>query len=97
MSFIPSAQQQAFFTWIKDDTGSDGVFDMTGMTLSETRKGGWSEIGVYIGEASFRSLLAVITHPCSGADWFVYWANNRPRSRYKSRKAALEAVGYVSA
>lgn len=60
------------------------------LRLAETRKeGGWAEIGAYAADGSLR---AVVTHPMTGADWFVYWSGSQPRSRFKTRKAALEAV-----
>jgi hypothetical protein len=37
-------------------------------------------------------LVAVITRPCAGADWFLYRFGRYGKERFKTRKAALAAV-----
>lgn len=60
--------------------------------LTETRaKGGWCEIGVRHGDQS-GELMAVITHPCAGAKWFVHFTGWRPKESYKSKEKAIAAA-----
>lgn len=57
--------------------------------LTETRaKGGWCEIGVY----RSGDLMAVITHPCAGAKWFVHFTGWRPKESFKNKEKAVESA-----
>jgi hypothetical protein len=47
------------------------------------------EIGV---RGADGALVAVITRPCAGADWFLYRFGQYGRERFKTRKAAIEAA-----
>jgi hypothetical protein len=59
-------------------------------TTRETRgPDGWREIGV---NNSTGELVAVVTRPMSGADWFVVWLGRHGKGRFKTRKAALAAA-----
>jgi hypothetical protein len=50
--------------------------------------GGWAELAVFHnGE-----LVGVITHPHTGAPWFYHPMQFRPTVRFRTRKAALQAV-----
>lgn len=53
---------------------------------------GWCEIAV----RSAGELVAVITHPCAGAKWFIHRAITARRESFRSRKAALASLGVVS-
>jgi hypothetical protein len=65
------------------------------MRLLETRLGGGAvEIGVRTAEGE---LVAVVTHPCRGAPWFLHRAGRShcQRERFPTRRAALAAAGVV--
>jgi len=60
------------------------------MIIAETKApGGWREIAI---RAQDRSLIAVITHPCAGAKWFLHRADSRISLRFATKKAALAAA-----
>lgn len=62
-------------------------------TAKEEKLGGGAvEIGIRSADGA---LVAVITHPCAGADWFAHYASHYGRKRYRTRKAALAAFGLV--
>lgn len=52
--------------------------------------GGASEVAVY---GIWNELIAVITHPCRGAKWFLHRAGSHVREKFPTLKAALAAVG----
>ncbi len=56
----------------------------------QTGADSWSETAVRIDGR----LVGIVSHPCSGADWFVHRAGPGwpPRERYKTRKAALASL-----
>jgi hypothetical protein len=57
--------------------------------LTETRgEGGWCEIGVRRAD----QLIAVVTHPCAGAKWFVHFSGWRRKEAYKSKEKAIAAA-----
>lgn len=63
----------------------------------DKRDGGWSEIGIYIRRPnstwSSKVVVAVITHPCAKAKWFVYDRDNAReafRTRHEAVKHALQ-------
>ena len=56
------------------------------------RPRGWAEIPVKKDGA----LVAVITRPCAGADWFVHFAGWKKRERFRTRKAALARAEAVA-
>ena len=60
----------------------------TFLEFREDKLGGGA---VEIGVRQNGELLAVITHPCRGADWFFHPAGFTPRQRFKTKKAAWEA------
>jgi hypothetical protein len=62
------------------------------MRLLETRLGGGAvEIGVRTAEGE---LVAVVTHPCRGAPWFLHRAGRShcQRERFRTRRDALAAA-----
>lgn len=64
---------------------------MSAVTAMENKLGGAAvEIAI---KADDGRLIAVISHPCAGADWFTYHAYRHGRDRHKTRKAALAAWG----
>jgi hypothetical protein len=60
---------------------------------SESRSdGGWCEIGV---RDIAGTLVAVVTHPCTGAAWFVHMAGKPyplKKRKFSSRRKALAEV-----
>jgi hypothetical protein len=60
------------------------------MRITETKGAeGWREIGIYGDNAK---LVAVISRPVTGADWFLHWADSFAKDRFKTKKAAIEAA-----
>lgn len=62
------------------------------ITTTQTNLGdGASEIGC---RNAAGELIAVITHPCEGAKWFVHRMgdHSHPREKYATRKAAIAAI-----
>lgn len=61
----------------------------------DKRPGGWREIGVFVDPVlagAGNILVAVVTHPCTGAKWFVYPAAGAGicgRLTFKTRKDAV--------
>jgi hypothetical protein len=53
-----------------------------------TAPGGWAEIGIY----QDGDLVAVVTHPQTGAPWFLHPVGNAPRRRFATRAAAVAAA-----
>ena len=59
---------------------------MSAVSITERRLGGGA---VEIGIRRNGELVAVITHPCAGADWFIY-PHKTDRERFKTKREAIE-------
>ena len=68
------------------------------LTMREDRRGDWSEIAVYISRANAswgsKTCAAVITHPCRGAKWNIFFGHD-PALLSRSFKTRKEAVAYA--
>lgn len=65
------------------------------VTFSTSRRGDWSEIGVYVDEVlpgAGKILVAVITHPCRGAKWILHSAQGHSLQRLRTKAAARKAA-----
>ena len=62
--------------------------------IREDKRGDWSEIGVYVDPViptAGNVCIAVITHPCAGAKWFIHATGLSSRGiPCRTRQYALE-------
>jgi hypothetical protein len=66
------------------------------ITVKEDKRGDWSEIAVYVDPVlpgAGKICTSIITHPCSGAKWFVHDRDTGVRGvPFKTKKLALWAA-----
>lgn len=63
---------------------------MSDFRVSKQRLGGGAvEIGI---RNATNDLVAVITHPCKGAKWFLHGVGFAPKRKFPTEKAAMDAV-----
>jgi hypothetical protein len=55
--------------------------------------GGAMEIGVRSAVTS--QLVAVITHPCAGAKWFIHQMGNYDRMAFRTKKEAMQKISEI--
>jgi len=62
------------------------------ITMRDDRRGDWSEIAIYVSDASAswnnKVCAAVITHPCKSAKWNLFLGQD-PVRRFKTRRDAV--------
>jgi len=64
------------------------------ITMRDDRRGDWSEIAIYVSDASAswnnKVCAAVITHPCKKAKWNLFLCQGPdPVRRFKTRRVAV--------